>query len=355
MVAGARAWSSSGTPGASRRALRHLTPLRFALAISLASLLADERARADAPAAAATSIEARLDYAADPACPDEAELRSAVAQRLGVDPFRAEVPATVRAHISRREDGFVAEVAFDDPSGRHGNRRLSTPGDDCRELASTVALTIAIMVDPRTYAAPSPSTERTAEAAPPGRAQEEPPRSEDTRAPPPPSPSPSPVARFRFGGGPLLSVGAEPAPAVGVLLFAGAGFRGASIDLEGRADLPASLERSSGVSVAASLLVGSVVPCLHLGDFRACALATAGVMRGEARAAGTSDLQTTFFAALGARVGYELALTRGFGLRPRLDLTAPITPTSLALDGVTQWTTSPVTGAAGIDAVGTIP
>lgn len=153
----------------------------------------------------------------------------------------------------------------------------------------------------------------------------------------------------------MLALGSAPAPAVGLLIFGGVGLRGSSIDIEGRADLPASLERSSGVSIASSLLVGSVVPCIHLGDVRACALATAGAMQAEARGAASPDRRTTtFFAALGARAAYELPLTRGFGLRARLDVAAPLTPTSFTIDGVTQWTTAPVMGAAGIDAVGEI-
>lgn len=119
-----------------------------------------------ARAETARGITARLDYAADPACPDEAALRSAVAQRLGTDPFRDDARATVRARIARTERGFSADVAFDDPAGRHGERRLASEGDDCRELATTVALTVAIMVDPRTFGGAAPPASASASPSP---------------------------------------------------------------------------------------------------------------------------------------------------------------------------------------------
>lgn len=326
---------------------------RFAvrLVATAAALTLANEARAET----SPSITARLDYAADPTCPDEAALRSAVSERLGTDPFRDDARATVRARIARSDEGFSAEVAFDDAAGRHGERRLASKGEDCRELATTVALTIAIMVDPRTFGSstppPSPPPRAIPAAESPPASVEDPPR-EEPRAQAPEAPR----TRLRFGGGPVLAVGSAPAPAVGLLLFGGVGFRGSSIDVEGRADLPASLERSSGVSISSSLLVGSVVPCLHLGNIRACALATAGAMMAEARGAASPDRRTTtFFGALGGRAGYELPVSRRFGLRARLDVAAPLTPTSLTIDGVTQWTTSPVTAAVGIDAVGEIP
>jgi hypothetical protein len=51
------------------------------------------------------------------------------------------------------------------------------------------------------------------------------------------------------------------------------------------------------------------------------------------------------WAALGARVGFDVPLSARWFVRATIDVEAPLTRPSLTLNGATQWEASPVTGA----------
>jgi hypothetical protein len=61
------------------------------------------------------------------------------------------------------------------------------------------------------------------------------------------------------------------------------------------------------------------------------------------------------WASLGARVGVERRLAGLFFLRAFLDVEAPLVHPSLLLDGVNQWTASPVAASLGVLVGATIP
>lgn len=293
---------------------------------------------------------ARLDYRASEeatACGDEGRLRSAVTERLGTDPFRADAAAIVHVSVTRAPDAFVARVLYeDDATGHRGERTIESPDGGCAELTSTLALTIAIMLDPH-------SQTTAAKAPPPPEPPPEPPPDRAEVAPA--KPAPAERTAFRFGGGGVLSAGAGPAPAFGVTAFAGAGRGPWSIDLEGRADLRSSLEGRDGTSVGSSLLIGLLAPCRHVKRIRLCVLAAAGALHGDGRGAGAPDRDSTFYAAAGVRVGAELPIVAPLDLRLHLDPMATLTPTSLAVAGTTLWSTPPVSVAVGLDLLGVIP
>ena len=59
--------------------------------------------------------------------------------------------------------------------------------------------------------------------------------------------------------------------------------------------------------------------------------------------------------ARGARVGVDARLTGRFFLRAFLDVEAPLVHPSLTLDGVNQWSASPVAASLGVLVGATIP
>jgi len=315
-----------------------------------------------APLHAEERPSATLDYQADPSCPDEATLRSDVAQRLGFDPFRSAAKASVTARITRGPGGLAADVTYDDAAGRHGERHLTHPSD-CAELTATVALTISILIDPRSLTGPARAPSGPAPTDDPTHpsVDPDPPRPTAPTAPVAPisPPRPRPGPRLRLGGGPVFSVGAGPAPVFGAAIFGGVRLPSWSLDLEGRADLPGTVERTRGVELGSSILVASVVPCLHGGRVAGCLLATAGALRGEVIDGGAAQQDVTFYAAVGGRFGLELPLSgagpEGLAIRPHLDVAAPLTPTTLSVGGASAWSSPPITGALGIDLLGTIP
>lgn len=120
--------------------------LAFALAFALAAVAA--------PAGATPS--AKLTYVRGPgaeACPDESELRRAVAARLGYDPFFPTAPQAIVAQIHARarpdgRRGYRGDVQIVNEHGIvRGERALETKSEDCAEMVRALALGISIAVD----------------------------------------------------------------------------------------------------------------------------------------------------------------------------------------------------------------
>ncbi|HSO36473.1 MAG TPA: hypothetical protein VLT33_28300, partial [Labilithrix sp.] len=101
------------------------------------------------------------------ACPGEAELRKAVAARIGYDPFFPAAQKTVIAQVTRSPSGYRGKVQIVGDDGNvRGERELASKGDDCAELVSTMALAVSIALDDLDEAPPAPAPD----AAPPAEA-----------------------------------------------------------------------------------------------------------------------------------------------------------------------------------------
>jgi hypothetical protein len=97
--------------------------------------------------------------------------------------------------------------------------------------------------------------------------------------------------------------------------------------------------------------MASVVPCYHAGALFGCALATAGALQGTGSGVDVPEKDTTFYAAVGGRVGAEVRVTEWLALAAFGDLRGTLTRTTLQIDGHDVWTTPPVSGALGVAAV----
>lgn len=325
-----------------RRQRRARTEQRDFCASALLSalLLAPALAGAEPPAL-------RLSYTRGEgaaSCPDEQALRESVAARLGYDPFRADAEGAVSATLSRGPRGLRAVVELRDRSGRvTGSRLLTTARKDCRELASAMALAICIAVDPLVLTRALPPKESPPPPPPP---------------PPPPCPScplcpPPPRApvRFRAGVGAQLDVGAVPTLAsLGVVAQAELRHRAFALALEGRVDpeLGSARASSDGGGVGATLLLALLVPCARLRSFGLCALLGMGALKGRGVDLAMAGHDTTFYAAAGARLSYEIPLLpQRLALDLHLDGLAPLTRTGLRIDGAEVWATPPIAGSLG--------
>src|SRR5262245_21131356 len=118
--------------------------------LRLVAVLASAFALTAAPTFARRS--ARIVYSRDPnaaECPDEVGIRNAVAMRLGYDPFEESASSIVTASVVRSRV-YEGVVQLRDEHGRvQGEKKLTSSADDCTELASAMALTISIVLDPR--------------------------------------------------------------------------------------------------------------------------------------------------------------------------------------------------------------
>jgi hypothetical protein len=302
-----------------------------------------------APPAHADKRKARLRYDVAPeveGCPSEASVRNAVGARLGYDPFDASAAETIAAAIAPGKDALEARVEVRDADGKAtGSRVIRSPGRDCAELSEAMTLAISIAIDPLSITRPAPE--------PPPPAPPPPAACPPCKAPPPcPAPEPEPEAPvvFRASAGALVAFGVAPGPVTGGF-GAGAGirWRALSVGLEGRADIPVTAETDLGV-VESHVLLATLVPCGHYDLFSACALLSAGALRGAMPDLGQRD--TTFYAAAGVRAALEIPLYDALFGRVHADLQAPLTRTTLSLAGVEAWRTPPVHGAVGFAALG---
>src|SRR3982751_5711576 len=115
-----------------------------------------------APVAAQQQASVRFDYQRKEgagACPDAGAVASSVAERLGYEPFDAAAPDTVKVTVFGKDRGLHARIEMLGANGRsRAERVLSSRRSDCADLAATMALAIAIAIDPFRANAREPTT-----------------------------------------------------------------------------------------------------------------------------------------------------------------------------------------------------
>jgi hypothetical protein len=328
--------------------------------------------------AAQGAASARLFYgkASDvEGCADEAELRRAIANRVGYDPIFAIAPNSVTVSITRDHDRLVADVTLADRNGvLLGLRTLRAPAGQCAELTDAIALTVAIALDTldvETRSAPADAA-GAAKSADPDHG------SEALEAPPPPAPAtpgplatstapssetPRPASRAaRDEGAPSRRsvevgvgvasafYGLSPAPSLGATAFGALRWARFEVGIEGWADLPASSPASALATARARTSFLGVGPtaCLHFGDVFVCALSIVGSLRAEAPGVPGASARGSLEVLGGGRIGVSLPLGRGLAVRGSVDLLADPTAPTLRASGQVIWQAPPVVGAAQI-------
>lgn len=307
------------------------------------------------PARAEERARARLVYANEAAapCPDEGAVKRLVGARLGYEAFASDAARTISLRVARRGAGFHGTVDVREADAPTGHRELES--SSCDELVSSLAVDIAVAIDPLALVPrePAPPPPPTPAAVAPER---EPSPFDDGGATPDRDaarPLPDDGARFRVGIGPILSVGALPTAAAGVVIGAGARWRSFSIGGEGRLDVPLGSSSASGGRISASLLAGSIVPCYHAGIARVCGLVSAGALRGSGKAVAAPLQASVAWAAAGARTGVDVPLGESISVGAHADLYLALSRITLELDGQDAWTSPPVSAAFGVSAQGT--
>jgi hypothetical protein len=304
------------------------------LALAFASVTA--RARADEP------LRIRLVYEAPAACPSRAELVEPIAARVGYAPLD-----------DAADEGFAIRVVADgtrfrgtlEPLPPLASATRSSAGPprtfssvSCRELVESVALTMALYLDP--LLGPRPPARapvaRPNVVATPWR-EPDPFEKDAPEAPPPP-----PRSRAWFvSGAAVASVALGPALTLGPRV--GVGVRGATfaVAIEGRADLPVASARARGLDVDASFVGASLVPCARRGVVFACLDAAAGRYEAVARGPDLRSVAATFFLMGGARVGADVRLDERTRITAYVAGAAPFTPVRLLVANDPVWSTGP--------------
>ena len=314
---------------------------------------------------AAPGDATRLEYARSSgaaACPDRSALSAAVSKRLGYDPFFPAARQTIIVEIIDREGELRAQMRLLDEHGMIvGSRELREKAGQCDELVASLALAISIALDPSAALGEAPASAAKehsvtpASAEPPPEpelesvAQEHPPkpqRPRDGRA----SASQENRDRLRLSARSSLfaDLGTAPALAFGWRLGVDLGQNGYRFGVEFSQQLPASKELPEGGSARASLLAGTLSPCLASATLAGCGLLSFGALQARGEGIENPVSNSTFYAALGARLEYSPKLTGQLRLLTQLDALKPLTPVSMQVVGEEVWHTPVFTFAAGV-------
>jgi hypothetical protein len=287
------------------------------------------------------AVSLRYEPAPDLACPDEAALRRLIAARVGHDPFVDDGEALVTVRL-KAGPPVLGEVLLESPRGA-APRRKSLSGTDCASLLNSVAITVALTVDPLLRPAPAPSL---------------PPPVVDAAEAPVQAPAPGPYEKQAPAAPPStmsasLSVGASVnlglAPLAQPTLRLEGRLHGSlwSVGLEGRFAWPVTGALTEG-SLTTSAVLAAVVPCLTWKWLSGCADVSAGALRLEGLELSAARAATVFHASVGLRAVVAVPLGERLRLGVMAEGQVPLTRAS-ALVGTTRvWTVSPVGGGLGL-------
>jgi len=313
---------------------------------------------------------AKLVYVRGPetaACPDETQLRRAVATRIGYDPFFPSASKTVIAQVSRASAGYRGKIQIIGDDGLiRGERELATRGDDCSELISAMALAVSIALDdlddaPRSSeAAPATSP---AEAAP-GAVVPAAPTEAETAPSAPTAPnaraargvddgtSPTATTPSRLGiaagFGPVVSFGAAPVPSVGAAVAATVRYAWAAARFDLRADLPASGDLAGGGTVTASSVLATAALCVRADVPFVCAGGGLGSFSSTTASIAHPASDHALLVELLAVAGADVSLSRQLFVEPFAEVGLVLTRHRVLVDGIEGYRLPVVAATAGI-------
>ena len=298
------------------------------------------------PALADSARTVRLGYiVADGVvgCPGEQQVRDAVAERLGYDPFDDAAQTSVAASIQADGVGLLAKVVVEKAGTTTGEREVRARDQNCAELASAVVLAISLAIDPLSiFAAPPPPPEPPPPPpAPPSVAPRPTPPAVRQAAPPREAPF-----HVSAGAGALAAYGSTPGLTAGFAGRAALRKSNLSVGVEGRFDLPTSESAGTG-EVRASAWMGAMVACVHRRGLGLCGLL--GV--GRARVAGVNLEEARPVAAplavAGPRATFDISLWPRWSLMLHADILATLWRPTVLVGRDAAWRAAPVSAALG--------
>ncbi len=259
------------------------------------------------------SAPTTLSFSSDGTCGDERGIREAITVRLGRDAFRDGTPGpSFVATITRQGASWSSTLSVDGGAAR---KRTSS---DCRELSQSLALAIALVLEPAVMAPkPAPVPEPVVE------------------------PEPPPVI-FNAAGSVFGSAGVSPHLTAGAAFALGLRASRFVVEVEARFDVPAATSLA-GVTFRSFPLVITVAPGFAAGPFRMAVPLSVGGLFVTGSSAGTSAL---FLAGL--QVSGVIAIGNHWFVEPFLRVQGSFIRVTVLSGPTPVWTTWPVVGLAGV-------
>lgn len=301
--------------------------------------------------AASTGPTATLDFtSATPRCSEEA-LRSSVATRLGYDPFVAEAPLGVSVRVTRA--AVLTAVLSVSRVARPAMERSLVGPEDCKSLTETLALALAVAIDPLVL---------SRAAAPAQREEPEAPVPEVPRAPPEPSAVTALPAAVDAPPGlqvsaqalAQLELGQQPGNFFGLAAGIRVGGRSIFFMLDALALPPSSTAAAPG-SVELFSVGGELGVCGRLWLVSGCGIVRALAMRFEGR--GLTDARTGWLPAVsaGLRVSIEWPRATLLALTANAEARGALARPRLLVGGEPAWEQPFLLGSLGLGVLARIP
>jgi hypothetical protein len=304
----------------------------------------------------------RLEHVSEvPACPDAQTLERAVAERLGRNPFTPDARRTLAVKFSGQAGAFRADLKVIEENGTpKGQRTLTSTAQDCSELAGSVALAMALIIDPLLVTRPpaqSPDEGLPQPPPPPPDTPNEPP----LPPPPPPqaevqtqqSPPPKPAEPPRpysvlVGAGLAATLFQVPTPSAS--LGGWVSFEGASFAVGLRLEAGAPAGQAYGTSTVMMMVAdASPFTCYKWRFLGACGLLRLGTQIAWANGPANATSGVAPELAVGAEPFVDLNMTETLRLRFRLGAQLNMAAASLKVQGVEVYRTPFGTIWLGID------
>ena len=303
-----------------------------------------------------TTYETSPDNSTGNTCPNRQEFRAEVTSLLGRNPFSEESPA-MRLEVKIQGSGSLYTGTLGS-SGSHSSR--SFEATSCSELASTIALAIAIAIDPffvRSPVAPQTEPDKKPEKEKPD-SSEEPilPETEDEKADknsesPPPTRPGLRSRRIRWSASlqPSLSLGLTPSVSGAIAVGAGLHLGSSSIELSAMVTTRGQEDFPMG-SLDAQVVSLSLMPCWNPVKYSVCASASIGALRARGLAPLTERANILrVHTALGVRAYLPLLDADTFGIRWFVDGQARLSLTTLTVGNDQAWTTPALFAQSGFE------
>lgn len=305
-------------------------------------------------ARAHASPSAKLVYVRSPGtetCPDETELRRAVATRIGYDPFFPVAQKTVIAQVSKNAGGFRARVQIVAEDGTvRGERELGTKGQDCNELVGAIALAISVALDDLDdpVAPPPPSDPPTATKSDPVTPVPLPPPREEPKPPPPPPVDEGPHVDFSglVGGG--VVTGTAPSVAASGQLAATLGLGPLGLRIDGRADAPSGTGLRPNGRLSTTSFVGLLSICVRGRIPFFCAGGGPGYLSSTTEGLASPRTDGAAIGVVAMRGGARIHATRSFFVEPSIVAGANLVRHDIIVDGQIAYELPFVWGGASI-------
>jgi hypothetical protein len=305
----------------------------FAICVAIATALT--------PSLSLASPSAKLVYVRSSGaetCPDEAELRRAVATRIGYDPFFPVAQKTVIAQVTKAPQGYRARVQIVGEDGTvRGERELGTKGQDCGELVGAIALAISVALDDLDEA-PAPPPDPPAPPPPPRADPDPPPPREPVRDAIPATPEPvakPPEDRVDLAGllGGGVVTGTAPSIAASGQIAGILGMGPLAIRVDGRADAPSGTGLRPNGRLSTTSFVGLVSVCVRGRIPFFCAGGGPGWLSSTTEGLANPRSDGAAIGVVALRAGARIHASRSFFVEPSIVAGANLVRHDIVVDG----------------------